>query len=339
MKTVSWAWKECKSNMSHPCTWTLPPSHVPDSSSQIKFVARLFITFQKHTFWHDDFLCLCRGATCLHSLFFHVRTINLGSRGHGLILTEQSRLVFWLQVQQRHTNESMHALLSQPLTHRPPVDSRPAFRRSELSEMSPSPAATSVSHPCCKRWWFSPCWRCAEHKNSSLLFKARNLNYSLSMSFISCWALSRCWNDNRAERGEKKGKMKKFKLGWESKKKKEKKNPPYIPSNVPATLEPSQRFLIQIQFSSCSHPHPPFLLLLVPSFTLLLIFLPFSSLILLPLHTSLPPSLAPSVSFSLVSPLGSASFAHSSHLFAPPPPPPSHPLSLGGNMKGLPVRW
>lgn len=32
---------------------------------------------------------------------------------------------------------------------------------------------------------------------------------------------------------------------------------PYISSDVPATLELSQRFLIQIQFSWCSHPHPP----------------------------------------------------------------------------------
>lgn len=31
---------------------------------------------------------------------------------------------------------------------------------------------------------------------------------------------------------------------------------PYISSDVPATLELSQRFLIQIQFSWCSHPHP-----------------------------------------------------------------------------------
>lgn len=49
------------------------------------------------------------------------------------------------------------------------------------------------------------------------------------------------------------------------KRKDEKKKLSYILSTVPATLQPSQRFLIQIQFSSCFHPqHPTFFF---PSFT------------------------------------------------------------------------
>lgn len=100
---------------------------------------------------------------------------------------------------------------------------------------------------------------------------------------------------------------------------------PYISSDVPATLELSQRFLIQIQFSWCSHPHPPSLPP-SPSFTLLLLFPPFSSLLLLYLSTLLP-SLAPSSSLPSVHPWLPPAAPHIS-------PPPSHPLSLGGNMKG-----
>lgn len=61
--------------------------------------------------------------------------------------------------------------------------------------------------------------------------------------------------------------MKKFK--------KEKKSFSYILPR--ATLQPSQRFLIQIQFSSCFHPHPP-----IPSPLLPHSFAPHFSLFLLP---------------------------------------------------------
>lgn len=92
--------------------------------------------------------------------------------------------------------------------------------------------------------------------------------------------------------------MKKFKRGAEEGMG---EGTPYISSDVPATLELSQRFLIQIQFSSCSHPHPPSL----PLFYLT----PHFSTILLPsllyLSTLLP---------SLGSPL--APVSRSSHLSA-----------------------
>lgn len=47
----------------------------------------------------------------------------------------------------------------------------------------------------------------------------------------------------------------------EIQKEKKNKNLSYILFNVFATLQPSQRFLIQIQFSSCFYPHPLPLLL------------------------------------------------------------------------------
>lgn len=117
---------------------------------------------------------------------------------------------------------------------------------------------------------------------------------------------------------EEKGKMKKFKRGAEEGMG---EGTPYISSDVPATLELSQRFLIQIQFSSCSHPHTPLpLFYLTPHFSAILL----PSLLYL---STLLPSLALSSSLPSV------------HPWLPPPaphisPPPSHPLSLGGNMKG-----
>lgn len=106
---------------------------------------------------------------------------------------------------------------------------------------------------------------------------------------------------------------------------------PYISSDVPATLEPSQRFLIQIQFSSCSLRHLPFL----PPSPLFFFFLPYSSFFTYhsPLFTPLP-FLTTNFSRSVLPPFPSSPLAPVSAPHISPPPPPSHPLSRGGNMKG-----
>lgn len=144
---------------------------------------------------------------------------------------------------------------------------------------------------------------------------------SSSICFISC-----CSEQVLKHRTGKKKKKK----DEEILKEKKKKTLPYILSTVPATLQPSQRFLIQIQFSSCFHPHPPSPLL-SPSFTSSphassFPLSPCSSSFSSPITFSLlpsPPFL--SLSFPPLTPVP---------LLTSPISLPSLPLSLGGNMKG-----
>lgn len=85
--------------------------------------------------------------------------------------------------------------------------------------------------------------------------------------------------------------------------KKREKSFSYILSTVSDTLQPSQGFLIQIQFSSCYHPPVPVFYLIPPP----LIFLILASLLLSPLPR----------------------FTSGCHLLLP-----CRALSLGGDMKG-----
>lgn len=134
---------------------------------------------------------------------------------------------------------------------------------------------------------------------------------SLFICFISCCALSRCWN---AEHEKKKR--------WRNSKRK--KNLSYILFNVFATLQPSQRFLIQIQFSSCFYPHP------FPSFylsasPLICLFLSIPHPFLLPLWFSSSLTSAPFPHYTSCFRLSSISLLTSF---------PSVPPSISRNMKG-----